>query len=124
MFAKNLFSHFNTLFQRLFRKPFQHLIAPVSYRFCSLQNRYPCKLVGIKCAASQNETIIQYIVSPGKGPFEISIRDLLDDELLLEKFHPRQAVRIGYFAFGDLFFGLAPEAALEKYKETIEKYQR
>jgi len=105
---------------RLFDKIFNTKNA-AEYYFLSLRNRYPCKIVGEKFNENTHETIVMYKVLPKKEEFEIRLKDLLENQSLLEKFHPTQTVKLGFMAFGEIFFNQPKENAYEKYRDIIDK---
>lgn len=104
-----------------FLSKFGLLPAATAYHYLSIKNRYPCRVVGERINSKTQETIVIYKVSPRKEEFEINLKDLLDQPLLIEKFHPTEAIRLGFMAFGDIFFNQPKEFAYEKYQTMVKK---
>lgn len=100
------------------------LSAATSYHYLSIKNRYPCRVVGERVDPKNRGTVVIYKVLPKKEEFEINLRDLLDQPLLIEKFHPTEAIRLGFMAFGDLFFNQTKEKAFTEYQNIIEKMSK
>ena len=98
-----------------------HVKAATEYRFMSMRNRYPCKIVGEKFDETTHKTTVMYKVLTKKEEFEIGLEDLLDNQSLLEKFHPTQTVKLGFMAFGEIFFNEPKEIAYKKYRDILVK---
>ncbi|MCP4473772.1 MAG: hypothetical protein GY821_04245 [Gammaproteobacteria bacterium] len=64
---------------------------------------------------SNGETIIIYTLLGKRDLYEITIKELIENNDLLEQFHPFQAVKFGSIAIGDLLFSLPPEQREHKY---------
>lgn len=91
------------------------------YSAASLKNRYPCQIVGEKYLFENKETTILYALkSKREVVYEITVSALLEDQLLLEKFHPQDAVKIGCIAMGDTLFN-SDINQKEKYQVVIKK---
>lgn len=91
-----------------------------SYSMLSLRNRYPCLLVGEKHLYDKQTTIIQYVIKSKRNTvYEISIEELLNDPLLIEKFHPTQAVKIGCIAMGDILYTIPEDQQRQKYQAIM-----
>lgn len=107
-----------------FFKRFLNKLGQVSsataYHYLSIKNRYPCRVVGERINSNTQETIVLYKVLPRKEEFEINLKDLLDQPMLVEKFHPTEAIRLGFMAFGDIFFNQPKEKAYSKYQDMIK----
>ena len=91
------------------------------YYTAARANRYPCKLVGEKLTDDAKTTHIIYRIVGKKGIHEISIPDLLDDEKLLARFHPTEAVKFGAIAVGDVLFNIPEEEKIKKIKMMKRK---
>jgi len=92
-----------------------------SYSTMSMRNRYPCLLVGEKHLYDKHTTIIQYVIKSKRDTeYEISVDELLNDLLLIEKFHPTQAVKIGCIAMGDILCMIPEDQREQKYKSIMD----
>ncbi len=61
----------------------------------SIKNRYPCKIIGY--SYEKGITIVHFcILGKIHNIHQISSKDLLSDGSLLEKFHPKDAAKIGF----------------------------
>ena len=70
----------------------------------SMKNRYPCKIIKIRnLSGSENKIIITYQAVTRLNIRESSIEKLLEDRLLVEKFHPFDSVKLGFLSAGDIF---------------------
>jgi hypothetical protein len=100
----------------------QNVRQSASYKMSSLRNRYPCRVTGERFDENTRETIVFYKVIPRKEEFEIKLKDLLEDQHLIEKFHPAQTVKLGFMAFAEIFFNFRnKEDAYLKYREIVKK---
>lgn len=95
--------------------------AATTYQCLSIKNRYPCRVVGERIHSDTQETVVIYKITPRKEEFEISLKELLNQPLLIEKFHPTEALRLGFMAFGEIFFNQPKDAAYAKYQDIIKK---
>ncbi len=95
--------------------------AATFYHFSSIKNRYPCRVTAERIDSTTQETIVVYRVSPRKDEFEIKLKSLLDQPLLIEKFHPTEAIRLGFMAFGEIFFNQPKETAYQQYQDIVKK---
>ena len=91
------------------------------YHFLSIKNRYPCRITAERIDPLTQETNVVYRVSPRRDEFEIKLKSLLDQPLLIEKFHPTETIRLGFMAFGDIFFNQSKEDAHKQYQHIIQK---
>lgn len=93
------------------------LDAALTGGFCYQTDCYPCKIAGRKKNSRENyETIILY--THGKRDvFEIRIRELLENDALLSKFHQITAVKLGAIAMGDALFRNNQKPTKEHYDE-------
>lgn len=86
----------------------------------SMRNRYPCLLIGEKHLHDKNKTVIQYIIKSKRDTvYEISIEELLNDPMLIEKFHPTQAVKIGCIAMDDILYSTPEDQRKQKYRSIM-----
>jgi hypothetical protein len=86
----------------------------------SIRNRYPCKIIGV---ANLNDfskkTSITYQAATKINIRTSLTKDVLDDPLLVEKFHPTDCIRLSFLAFGELI--LSGELSIEEAKERYNK---
>lgn len=100
---------------------FKNKSALSPYKMMSVQNRYPCMLIGEKHLYDCKTTIIQYVVKSKRDVvYEINIDELLNDPLLIEKFHPTQAVKIGCIAMGNILYSTPETEIKQKYEHIME----
>lgn len=82
---------------------FKKLINKYHYSVESIKNRYPCKIIDIK---NLNDgftlTEIKYLAATKLNVRTTTIQALLDDPMLVEKFHPTDGVKLGFLACGEL----------------------
>lgn len=73
------------------------------YSIASIKNRYPCKIIKIKdiCDLSKSPSITYQAVTK-LNICKKTVKEILDDPVLVEKFHPTDAVKFGFIAFGDI----------------------
>ena len=75
------------------------------YSLESIKNRYPCKINQIKNQhISDKSTQITYQIVNKLNIREIELQDLVDDPLLIEKFHPTECIKIGFLCAVDILF--------------------
>ncbi|MBA2650118.1 MAG: hypothetical protein H0U75_11125 [Legionella sp.] len=84
---------------------FKKFINRYHYSLESIKNRYPCKMIFVKNIVDfDKKTEIQYIAASKVNIRTSSVQDILDDPLLIEKFHPTDGVKLGFLACGEIFF--------------------
>lgn len=92
------------------------------YAIESIKNRYPCQVIDIKQQNKISNSIIRYCVLGKKeNAHNIPVRELLDDKKLLEKFHPSDALLIGFICFGDIILSEKEAEREKKYNFMIKK---
>ena len=90
------------------------------YYLASIKNRYPCKIVGIGSSAENWGTFkVIYRAITKFNIVEASAQEIMDDPMLIEKFHPTDAVKLGFIAAGEVL--LKDITSIELAKETYEK---
>ncbi len=94
----------------------------ISNLFSNTRREYPVKIVGERLCNNNAETTILYRISPKKEVFEIPLKELLEDAILIEKIHPYQAVKLGFMACGEIMFNYKDgEDRKMKYQEIVKK---
>lgn len=78
-----------------------------------MRNSYPCKLVGGKTDRKQIRTIITYIIWGKRDGHEKSLKHLINDKELIQKFHPTEAIKFGFIFSGDSLFSHSDPANKE-----------
>jgi hypothetical protein len=92
----------------------------IQYKLASIKNRYPCLLIGEKIFPNKEKPTIQYVIKSKRDVvYEITIQELLNDPLLIEKFHPTQAVKIGCIAMGNILCNTPPKQRKEKCSQIL-----
>lgn len=72
----------------------------------SCKNTYPYRLVGEKNNGKSSETTIIYTILGKKDGYNKSLKDLILEKDLIDKFHPTEAVKFGFIYMGDMLFSL------------------
>lgn len=99
---------------------FSGLINRYYYTIESIKNRYPCKIIDVTDAASYDKIAKVKFQAATKINIRISTaEEILDDPLLVEKFHPTDGVKLGFLACGELL--LKDCSTLEEAKEKFQK---
>lgn len=81
----------------------KRIVNQYHYSIASIKNRYPCKIIDIKDVCNfSKETIITYQAVTKLNVRKCSPKKILDDPILLEKFHPTDGVKLGFIAFGEI----------------------
>lgn len=79
-----------------------------------IKNTYTCKLVGAKQGHENSETIIIYTILGKREGYEKTLRELIINKELIEKFHPTEAIKFGFISLGDILFGFSEDERNEK----------
>ncbi len=84
-------------------KAFSKIINRYHYAIESIKNRYPCKIIAVsdvdkhdKCAKIKYQAVTKINIRTSTA------KDILDDPLLVEKFHPTDGVKLGFLACGEI----------------------
>src|SRR3989338_7611104 len=88
----------------------------LSYKLAEIRNVYSHKAVGQR-QGKEGETIIMYTILGKRDLYTIAISKLMDDQELLERFHPCQTAKFGAIALGDILFALPPEQREQRYRK-------
>ena len=88
----------------------------LSYKLSEMRNVYSHKAVSQQ-TGKNGETIILYTILGKRDIYRTVIKDLMDDNALLERFHPCQTVKFGAIALGDILFSLPHEKREQQYKK-------
>lgn len=99
---------------------FKKLKDKAYYSIESIKNRYPCKIVKVdnlvnfkKPAKITYQAVTRFNVSYS------SIEAILNDKMIIEKFHPTDGVKMGFLAAGEIL--LKQHESLEQAKLTYTK---
>ena len=99
---------------------FKKLINRYHYSIESIKNRYPCKIINIKNIDDFTKPILLQFIAASKVNIRTSTaEDILNDPLLIEKFHPTDGVKLGFLACGEIFF--KNNKSLDESKEFFLK---
>lgn len=86
----------------------------------SIKNRYPCKIIDIKNLTDFNKnTEVQFLAATKINIRTSAVQDILEDPLLIEKFHPTDGVKLGFLACGEIL--LRENLSLEEAKSIYVK---
>lgn len=102
---------------------FQRMINKYHYAIESIKNRYPCKIVSVKNIDNFNKPAeIQYVAATKINVRISTAKDILEDPLLVEKFHPTDGVKLGFLACGEILLreGLSKADARILYLQILE----
>ena len=90
------------------------------YSIDSIRNRYPCKLIKIKNHHDTNKkTMVTYQAVNRLNVRESTLENILNDSMIIEKFHPTEAVKIGFLSAGEIL--LKSGKSLEEVRSNYEK---
>lgn len=89
------------------------------YAIESVRNRYPCKIIKVTFADEMTPAKIKYMAASKINIRETTTNDILDDPLLVEKFHPTDGVKLGFLAFGEII--LNQNNSIEYAKEHFNE---
>lgn len=106
------------------KRIFSGLINRYYYTLESIKNRYPCKIIDVSDATAYDKIAkVKYQAATKINIRTSSARDILDDPLLVEKFHPTDGVKLGFLACGELLLKdcTTIEDAREKFQKIINK---
>ncbi len=98
---------------------FNKLINRYHYSIESIKNRYPCKVIDIKKSNDfSTPTEIKYLAATKINIRTATAQAILDDPLLVEKFHPTDGVKLGFLACGEILLkeNISLEEARRLYK--------
>lgn len=80
----------------------------------NIKNTHPFKMAGGKCKNKNLDTIIIYTIFGRREGHEKLLKELIDNNALIEKFHPIDAFKLGFIFRGDdLFF--SPSEPIDPY---------
>jgi hypothetical protein len=86
----------------------------------SIKNRYPCKIIKVKDHLSQEKaTKVTYQAVTRFNLRESRIDEILDNPMIIEKFHPTEGVKLGFLAAGEIL--LKGGKSIEEIKQEYEK---
>lgn len=90
------------------------------YSVESIKNRYPCKIVKVKDEANFDKgTQITYQAVSKLNLREVPLKELIDDSMLIEKFHPTDCIKLGFLCAADIL--IKKSSNLEEAKKAIRK---
>lgn len=90
------------------------------YAMESIRNRYPCKIVGVtNIDTFEKKTKVTFQAATKNNIRTSLVKDIIEDPLLVEKFHPTDSIRLSFVAFGELILSdtLSIEEARERYNK-------
>ena len=80
----------------------------IYYSMESIKNRYPCKLLKITVGQEEKPDItISFRAATKFDIRESKLKPLLDDGMLVEKFHPTDGVKLGFLSAGEIILNKA-----------------
>lgn len=82
---------------------FERIVNYYHYKVESIKNRYPCKIIDVSNITETNkDPTIKYLASSKVNIISATPKEIMDDPLLIEKFHPTDAVKLGFISFGQI----------------------
>ena len=106
------------------KKIFSGIINRYYYTIESIKNRYPCKIIAVSDFVGDDKIAkIKYQAVTKINIRTSTAKDILDDPLLVEKFHPTDGVKMGFLACGEILLKdcLTIDEAREKFKTIIHE---
>lgn len=104
----------------IMRKMFDYVKNKSIYFLESIKNRFPCRLVKIQHLIEMDKKIIiTYQAATKLNIRKTNIRDLMEDNLLIEKFHPTDCIKLGFLAASEIL--LKESRSFEEAKENYKK---
>lgn len=106
------------------KKIFSGIINRYHYAMESIKNRYPCKIIAVSDVKAYGRSAkVKYQAVTKINIRTSTVKDMLDDSLLVEKFHPTDGVKLGFLACGELLLKDCStlDEAKEKFHTIIEK---
>src|SRR3990167_10607087 len=103
------------------RKFLSGLVNRYHYSIESIKNRYPCKIIAVldtgKTAKIKYQAVTKINIRTSTA------KDILNDPLLVEKFHPTDGVKLGFLACGEILLGdcVTIDEAREMFQKIIHK---
>lgn len=86
----------------------------------SIKNRYPCKIINIKNLNDfSTPTEVQFLAATKINIRTSTTQAILDDPLMVEKFHPTDGVKLGFLACGEIL--LKENISLEEARRLYLK---
>ena len=102
------------------QKVFEKIANRFHYTMESIKNRYPCKII----AASNlhdfsNTSEITFTAVTKINIRTCPIEDIVNDPLLIEKFHPTDTFKLGFISFSEILLkdGITIDEARDLYKK-------
>lgn len=96
------------------------LINKYHYSLESIKNRYPCKIIKLKELSDlQKPSEITYIAATKFNIHTTTAQTILEDPLLVEKFHPTDGVKLGFLACGEIL--LKETTSIDEVKKLYKK---
>ena len=81
------------------KKIFSGLVNRYYYTLESIKNRHPCKIISVTNAKAYDKIAkVKYQAATKINIRTSSAKEILDDPLLIEKFHPTDGVKLGFLA--------------------------
>lgn len=102
------------------KKIFSGIINRYHYAIESIKNRYPCKIIAVSDTNDYDKIAkIKYQAVTKINVRTSTAKDILDDPLLVEKFHPTDGVKLGFLACGEIL--LKDSATIDEAREKFQK---
>ena len=105
------------------RKLFEKSKLKFQYSIESVRNRYPCKIVSFHHITDESKPCkVTYRYVTRLNLRTSTFKDLLDDKLLIEKFHPTECIKLGFISAGEILFKYSSKNDVQKqFYGIIEK---
>ncbi len=91
-----------------------------TYSVESIRNRYPCKLIKIKNHTDfDRKTLVTYRAVTRFNLRELTLEEILNDQMIVEKLHPTDAVKLGFLSAAEIF--LKNDKSITEIKQDYQK---
>ena len=89
----------------------------------SIKNRYPCKIISIENKNDFNKPcVVTFRYVTRLNIRKSTLQQMLDDSMLIEKFHPTDCIKLGFLAASEILVNEKTDTKIKKiYIEILEK---
>lgn len=92
----------------------------IIYSFESVKNRYPCRIIKIKNLVNfDTKTLVTYQAVTRFNLRELTLETILNNSMIVEKFHPTDAVKLGFLSAAEIL--LKNDKTLDEIKLDYQK---
>jgi hypothetical protein len=94
------------------------------YSVESIRNRYPCKIIKIQNElAIKEKSLVSFQAVTKLNIQRLPLNELIEDAMLVEKFHPTDCIKLGFLSAGDILLKNTESLseARKKYNSILQK---